>query len=276
MYLLIVRYSLYKALFSQKKELLSMITVISPAKSVDFETPSHVSLNSQPDFVAESTELIATLNTLSGDDIAKLMKISNELVALNMDRYKKWSPTPDREDIKQALLAFSGEVFRGIDAKGMSEEDLSFAQGHLRILSGLYGLLKPMDLIQPYRLEMGTRLQHNGLKNLYQFWGEKITEKINADLNGADVLVNLASTEYFKSVKPSVLNAKVITPVFKDFANGEYKIKMTYAKNARGLMANYIIKNRVMDVELLKSFDGNGYGFAPDLSSESEWVFTRG
>ncbi|WP_109829535.1 peroxide stress protein YaaA [Reichenbachiella versicolor] len=253
-----------------------MIVLISPAKSVDFESPVNTEMTSQPDFVEESTKLIKKLNTFSGKKLGELMKISPELVALNMDRYKKWTPTPLREDTKQAMLAFNGEVFRGLNASEMNDGDLDFAQGHLRILSGLYGVLRPMDLIQPYRLEMGTKLKYYSANNLYQFWGDKITERLNIDLDSAETVVNLASTEYFKSVQQPKLKAQVITPIFKEFSNGEYKIKMTYAKNARGTMANYIIKNKIEDVEQIKAFDTSGYVFNPSMSTDTDWVFTRG
>ena len=253
-----------------------MLILLSPAKSVDFESPAHTNYSSEPDFQSESTRLIKKLGTFSKKKIGELMSISPELAELNVDRYKKWTPEPKREDTKQALLAFNGEVFRGLNAKEMSEEDIQFAQGHLRILSGLYGLLRPMDLIQPYRLEMGTRLKYYNYNNLYQFWGDKITKRINADLNDSKVIVNLASTEYYKSVNESKLKVKVITPIFKDFSKGEYRVLMTYAKNARGVMANYIIKNRITEPDLMKSFDGNGYVYDPNLSDENNWVFTRG
>ena len=253
-----------------------MILLISHAKSVDFESPSHTDHTSEPDFKAESTRLIKKLGTFSKNKIWELMSISPELAALNVDRYKKWAPETKREDTKQALLAFNGEVFRGLNAKNMSEEDIQFAQDHLRILSGLYGLLRPMDLIQPYRLEMGTRLKYYSYNNLYQFWWNKITKRINADLDDSKVVVNLASTEYYKSVVEPKLKVKVITPIFKDFSNGEYRILITYAKNARGVIANYIIKNRITEPDLMKSFDGNGYAYDPTLSDESNWFFTRG
>lgn len=253
-----------------------MLLLLSPAKSVDFESPSHTDHSSEPDFQAESTRLIKKLGTFSKKKIGELMSISPELAALNVDRYKKWTPEPRKEDTKQALLAFNGEVFRGLNAKEMSEEDIEFAQSHLRILSGLYGLLRPMDLIQPYRLEMGTRFKYYSYNNLYQFWGDKITKRINADLEESKVIVNLASTEYYKSVLEPKLKVKVITPIFKDFSKGEYRVLMTYAKNARGVMANYIIKNRITEPELMKLFDGNNYAYDPNLSDESNWVFTRG
>lgn len=253
-----------------------MLLLISPAKSFDFESPSHTNSSSEPDFVAESTRLIKKVGTFSRKKLGTLMNISPELAALNVARYQKWTPQPKKEDTKQALLAFNGEVFRGLNAKEMNEQDLQFAQDHLRILSGLYGLLRPLDLIQPYRLEMGTKLKYYNYNNLYQFWGDKITKRINADLGESNCIVNLASTEYYKAVKESKLKQKVITPIFKDFSNGEYKILMTYAKNARGTMANYIIKNRVTNPELIKSFTSNGYVYDAAQSDESNWVFVRG
>ena len=253
-----------------------MLVLISPAKSVDFETPAHSEQFSQPDFEAESTRLIKKLGTLSRKKIGELMSISPELAALNVDRYQKWSPTPSKEDTKQAVLAFNGEVFRGLNAGELNEDELAFAQNHLRILSGLYGVLRPLDLIQPYRLEMGTKLKYYSYKNLYEFWGDKITKRLNSDLGESKCVINLASNEYYKSVKEAKLKVDVITPVFKDFSNGQYKVLMTYAKNARGAMANYIIKNRIEEPELLKSFDSNGYAYDPGLSDKSNWVFTRG
>jgi cytoplasmic iron level regulating protein YaaA (DUF328/UPF0246 family) len=253
-----------------------MLLLISPAKSFDFESPAHTQSASEPDFVQESTRLIKKMGTFSRKKIGEMMHISPELAMLNVDRYQKWTPQPKREDTKQALLAFNGEVFRGLNAKEMSEEDLHYAQDHLRILSGLHGLLRPLDLIQPYRLEMGTKLKYYSYTNLYQFWGDKITKRINADLGDAQAIVNLASTEYYKAVKESKLKAKVITPIFKDFSNGDYRILMTYAKNARGVMTNYIIKNRITNPEELKAFNQNGYIYDEAQSDEHNWVFLRG
>ena len=200
-----------------------MILLLSPAKSLDFERPAHISHHSDPDFKAESARLIKKLGTFSRKRIGELMGISPELSKLNADRYQLWKPEPRKEDTKQAILAFNGEVFRGLNALEMTEEDLLFAQDHLRVLSGLYGVLRPLDLIQPYRLEMGTRLKYYSYKNLYDFWGDKITKRINADLGGSEHVINLASTEYYKSVKEPKLKAKVITPIFKDMSNGTYK-----------------------------------------------------
>lgn len=253
-----------------------MLLLISPAKSFDFESPAHTDQSSEPRFVDESTRLIKKARTFSRKKLGELMKISPELAALNVERYQKWTPEPAKEDTKQALLAFNGEVFRGLNAKDMSDDDLDFAQNHLRILSGLYGLLRPLDLIQPYRLEMGTKLKYYSANNLYQFWGDKITDCVNEDLADGHHIINLASTEYFKSVNTKKLKRQVITPIFKDFSNGGYKMLMTYAKNARGVMANYIIKNRISDPELIKSFQGNGYAYSPTESDESTWVFLRG
>ncbi len=253
-----------------------MLLLISPAKSFDFESPAHALNSSEPEFKEESTRLIKKMGTFSRKKLGKLMGISPELAALNVDRYQKWTPMPKRENTKQALLAFNGEVFRGLNAKEMSEQDLQFAQNHLRILSGLYGVLRPLDQIQPYRLEMGTKLKYYSYNNLYQFWGDKITKRINEDMGESNYIVNLASTEYYKSVKEPKLKGKVITPIFKDFSNGSYKVLMTYAKNARGAMANYIIKNRITEPDLMKSFDGNKYAFDPSKSDETNWVFVRG
>lgn len=253
-----------------------MIILISPAKSFDFESPAHTQSYSEPDFLAESTRLIKKMGTFSRKKIGQMMSVSPELAALNVDRYQKWTPAPNRGNTKQAMLAFNGEVYRGLNAKEMSEEDLQFAQSHLRILSGLHGVLRPLDLMQPYRLEMGTKLKYYSYNNLYQFWGDKITKRINQDLGEATHVVNLASMEYYKSVKESKLKGTVITPIFKDFSDGAYKVLMTYAKNARGVMANYIIKNRITDPELMKSFDCNGYAYDPAQSGDSNWVFLRG
>lgn len=253
-----------------------MLLLISPAKSFSFDSPSNTTASSEPDFVEESTRLIKKMRTFSRKKLGELMSISPELAALNADRYQKWIPEPKTEDTKQALLAFNGEVYRGLNAKEMSEEDLAFAQDHLRILSGLHGLLRPLDRIQPYRLEMGTKLNYYSYKNLYQFWGDKITKRINSDLEDSQWIVNLASNEYYKAVNASKLKAKVITPIFKDLSNGGYKVLMTYAKNARGVLANYIIKNRITQPELIKSFDMNGYAYDASSSDESNWVFLRG
>ena len=257
-----------------------MLTLISPAKSFDplafgSESPT-AHIDSEPIFKEESARLIKKMGTFSKKKIGELMHISPELASLNVDRYQKWSPEPARESTTQALLAFNGEVYRGLNAKDISAKDLDFAQDHLRILSGLYGVLRPLDLMQPYRLEMGTKLKYYSYNNLYQFWGDKITKRLNEDLRNSSYIINLASNEYFKSVNKSKLKAKIITPQFKDFSNGSYKMLMTYAKNARGAMTNYIIKNRITEPEILKSFDSNGYVYDPNQSDKENWVFLRG
>lgn len=253
-----------------------MLILLSPAKSFDFETKAQTLSFSEPYFVEESARLIKKMCTFSPKKLRELMGISYELAALNADRYQQWTTKPIEGNAKQAILAFNGEAYRGLNAKEMSEEDLQFAQNHLRILSGLYGVLKPLDLMQAHRLEMGTKLKYYSNTNLYQFWGDKITKNLNNEIAGSEFIVNLASKEYFKSLKESKLKAKVITPIFKDFSNGTYKVLMTYAKNARGAMTNYIIKNRINNPELLKSFEGKGYVYNPTESDDINWVFLRG
>ncbi|WP_020208507.1 peroxide stress protein YaaA [Gilvimarinus chinensis] len=254
-----------------------MLILISPAKTLDFETPAVTDTFTQPDFLKDSRALIKELRELSPADISGLMKISDKLGVLNFDRYHAFKTPFTQANAKQAALAFQGDVYTGLAAETFKARDFDFAQKHLRILSGLYGLLRPLDLIQPYRLEMGTKFNNQRGDNLYQFWGDIITNAVNEQLAAvkSKTLVNLASNEYFKAVKPKRLNAEIITPVFKDWKNGQYKIISFYAKKARGLMSAYIIKNRLKAAEDLKGFDVDGYGFAPELSKEREWVFTR-
>ncbi|MBX2840335.1 MAG: peroxide stress protein YaaA [Flammeovirgaceae bacterium] len=255
-----------------------MIILISPAKTLDFTQNNLVSEGSQPMFQEESEILIKKLRTLSRKKIGQLMDISPQLAELNYDRYQNWSPEFEVPAAKQAVLAFKGDVYLGLQAETFVQEEFDFAQQHLRILSGLHGLLKPLDLIRPYRLEMGTQLPVRRKKNLYQFWGDKITENLNNLLENEEnpVVINLASQEYFKSINLKKLNAKVITPVFKDFKNGDYKVLSFFAKKARGFMSAYVIKNKINDPEKLKLFQEEGYSYN-DLQSEgNEWVFTRG
>lgn len=254
-----------------------MLTVISPAKTLDYETPPITETATLPEFSDHSAELIRQLRELSVQDIAVLMKLSDKLAALNVARYESWQPEFTRENAKQALLAFKGDVYTGLDAESFSETDLEFAQQNLRMLSGLYGLLKPLDLMQPYRLEMGTKFANSRGKDLYAFWGSIITEKLNELLaeQGSDVLVNLASNEYFKVVKKKELKARIITPVFKDQKNGQYKIISFYAKKARGLMSRYIIQHQISDPEQLKDFDLEGYRFAETMSEGDTLTFIR-
>ncbi|ORU93359.1 MAG: hypothetical protein A6F70_05355 [Cycloclasticus sp. symbiont of Bathymodiolus heckerae] len=254
-----------------------MLLVISPAKTLDYETPAQTTTFSLPDFIDDSAELIDQLRELSPSDVSELMSISEKLGNLNSNRFIDWAVPFTPDNSKQALLAFKGDVYEGMDVKTFNEDDLNWANQHLRILSGLYGLLKPLDLMQPYRLEMGTRFNNQRGKNLYEFWGQKITDKINQELaeQKSPVLINLASNEYFKSVKPKLLNAAVITPVFKDWKNDKYKIISFYAKKARGMMSAYIIKNRLESPSDIKHFDTAGYVYCAEQSTESEWVFLR-
>ncbi len=254
-----------------------MLLVISPAKNLDYETPANSDIATQPDFLDDSQELIDGLRQLAPQDISKLMKISDKLGVLNYDRYQQWQQPMAAPEAKQAMLAFNGDVYSGLDAGSFNKKQLQFAQKHLRILSGLYGLLRPMDLMAPYRLEMGTRYANDRGKDLYAFWGETITSALNEQLKKlkSEELVNLASNEYFKSVKPKQLNARVITPVFKDKKGDQYKIISFYAKKARGLMCNYAISNGITEAEQLKAFDVAGYAYHEAMSSENEWVFTR-
>jgi len=252
-----------------------MLVVISPAKTLDFETPARTNIASTPGFLEDSQVLVERMRELAPADIAKLMKISDKLSVLNSTRYETWSLPFTAENAKQALLAFKGDVYTGLDAETLTPAQDEYAQQHLRILSGLYGIVKPLDLIQPYRLEMGTKLSNVRGKDLYQFWGDKITNSLNDELGQNDVLINLASNEYFKSVQPKNLNARIITPVFKDTKNGVQKIISFYAKKARGLMVRYMIDNSIDNAETLKDFDVAGYQFEANQSSKDEWVFTR-
>jgi len=252
-----------------------MLVVISPAKTLDFETPARTTVASTPAFLEHSQALVERMRELAPADIAKLMKISDKLAVLNSTRYETWSLPFTPDNAKQALLAFKGDVYTGLDAETLTPQQDEYAQQHLRILSGLYGVLKPLDLIQPYRLEMGTKLSNSRGKDLYQFWGDKITDSLNDELGQDDVLINLASNEYFKSVQPKKLNARIITPVFKDTKNGAQKIISFYAKKARGLMTRYMIENNIDNAEALKDFDVAGYQYEANQSSENDWVFTR-
>lgn len=254
-----------------------MLMVISPAKTLDYETPLPLQDFSQPDLLNHSAELIDTLRELSPDDIAGLMGLSAKLAELNSNRYLNWSLPFTQENARPAVYAFAGDVYTGLDAYQFSAVHMQYAQQHLRILSGLYGVLRPLDLIQAYRLEMGTRLNNPRGKDLYQFWGTVITEVLNQQLSAtqSDSLLNLASGEYFKAVKTAKLNARVITPVFKDQKNGQYKIISFYAKKARGLMAAYVIKHKITDAQYLQAFNTDGYYFSPENSTADEWVFLR-
>ena len=254
-----------------------MLMVISPAKTLDFETPAKTKVSTQPDFLDQSQQLIDELRELSPSDISGLMGISDKLGNLNFERFLNWHTPFDADNAKQAVLAFKGDVYTGLDAESFNSKEFKFAQKHLRILSGLYGLLRPLDYIQPYRLEMGTKFANAGGDILYQFWGQQITDAMNDQLkkSKSDVLLNLASNEYFKSIQSKNINADIITPVFKDLKNGKYKIISFYAKKARGLMSAYVIKNQITDVAGIKKFNTEGYRYNAKMSSAREWVFTR-
>lgn len=254
-----------------------MLVVVSPAKNLDFDTQIPVSEHTQPVLLSDAATLAQECKALTPADLSSLMKISDKLATLNANRFAEFSTPFTPENARQALFAFNGDVYTGLDAHTLSADDITYAQQHLRILSGLYGVLRPLDLMQAYRLEMGTRLANSRGKNLYEYWGNTVTTEVNKALaaQGDNVLVNLASNEYFKSVKPKQVDGMIVTPVFKDKKNGQYKIISFFAKKARGLMARYIIQNRVDDVAGLKGFDTDGYYYSEAQSSATELVFLR-
>jgi cytoplasmic iron level regulating protein YaaA (DUF328/UPF0246 family) len=254
-----------------------MLTVISPAKTLDFDTPPGTRKTTMPQLLDRSAELVEDMQAMSPDDIRALMGVSEKIANLNHQRFMNWSRPFNLDNAKQSILAFKGDVYTGLDADTLDAAQLNFAQQHLRILSGLYGVLRPLDLMQAYRLEMGLKFANSGGKNLYEFWGGEITGSLNTQLKKikSDVLLNLASNEYFKSIKPGALNAEVITPVFKDLKSGKYKIISFYAKKARGQMARYIIDNGLESPDDLKKFDTAGYRYSAGQSTAREWVFTR-
>jgi cytoplasmic iron level regulating protein YaaA (DUF328/UPF0246 family) len=254
-----------------------MLSVISPAKTLDFETPSTTRDVSQPDFLTDSQALIDILRDYSPQQISDLMGISDKLAGLNAARFADWQPPFSLEKAKPAAQAFQGDVYTGLEADTFSDAENRYAQQHLRILSGLYGLLRPLDLIQPYRLEMGTKLPNPAGKDLYAYWKPTLTTALDAAIaeSGSKVLVNLASNEYFKAVDARKLDARVITPVFKDEKNGAFKIISFYAKKARGLMSAWIIRQQVNDPDALKDFDVAGYRFDAAASQGDTFVFTR-
>jgi uncharacterized protein len=254
-----------------------MLVVISPAKRLDFTAPWKTARQSLPAFLEESQQLIEILRDKSPADLAKLMKLSTDLADLNYQRYNNWCPEFTRKNAKPAALAFRGDVYLGLDADTLSNHDLAWAQKHLRILSGLHGLLRPLDLIQPYRLEMGTALSNPQGKDLYSFWGDKITRALNDAISeqGQQLLLNLASNEYFNSICTAQLDARIITPTFKDLKNGRYKFLSFYAKRARGLMARYVIDNRISTLKALREFNVEGYYYSEAQSRGDNWVFLR-
>lgn len=254
-----------------------MLMVISPAKTLDFDTPPKITTASQCDFLEQSSELVKILAPMSMAKIAALMSLSDSLAALNVARYGAWKRPFTENNAKQAVLAFNGDVYEGLDANSLNKSQLERTQKHLRILSGLYGLLRPLDLIQPYRLEMGTALRMGSSASLYDFWGRQITDALRQELDTQrnPLLVNLASVEYFKAVRPQQLQARIISPVFKDFSNGQYKIISFFAKKARGLMSAWIIRERPRKAEDLLAFDVEGYRYDPEQSTADAPVFLR-
>ena len=254
-----------------------MLIFLSPAKSLDYTTPPQVATHTRPAFLKQSETLIKQLRKLSPADIANLMDLSDPLALLNFNRYADWKLPFTPENAKQAVLAFDGDVYDGLAAKTLSAADLDFAQQHVRILSGLYGILRPLDLMQPYRLEMGTKFANKGGKDLYAFWGERLLDAINAELEAMQrpVAVNLASEEYFKAAVGRKFKGQLIQPVFEDWKSGKYKIISFYAKRARGLMTRYAVLNRLDEPEGLKAFDYDGYAFAAEASDDKSWVFRR-
>lgn len=256
-----------------------MLILLSPAKSLDFESKFYCKNHTIPHFKAEIAKLINQLKTLSIADLEKLMTISKKLAELNFERFNSFQNDFNLKNSRQAILAFDGDVYAEIEKEKYDEKDFDFAQKHVRILSGLYGILKPLDLIQPYRLEMGTdfkktKLEKNLAKNLYQFWGDKISEYLNKEAKNCDI-INLASEEYFGAIDSKLINAKIINVVFKEKKSGAYKIVGINAKKARGMMTNFIVKNKIVNVEEIKKFKEADYKFSKELSDEANFVFTR-
>ena len=254
-----------------------MLIVISPAKTLDYDTAAVTQHYSQPAYLDHAQQLINRARRYSALDIAEIMAVSAKIAELNFDRFEAWHTPFTPGNAKQAVLAFKGDVYSGLDAATFSEADFEFAQQHLRILSGLYGLLRPLDLMQAYRLEMGRKIDTDRGKNLYEFWGNIITDGINQQLaeSGSKHLINLASNEYFKAVKSKQLKGEIITPEFKDYKNGSYKMMGVYAKKARGQLSRYIIQNQLSDVEQIKGFNEDGYAFNDEMSKANTWVFSR-
>ncbi|WP_341906826.1 peroxide stress protein YaaA [Polaromonas sp. YR568] len=254
-----------------------MLFLLSPAKSLDYDTPAHVAAHTQPLFTKQSAQLIDELKTRSPQQISTLMKLSDALAGLNVARYQAWSPKFTAKNSKQAVLAFNGDVYEGLNATTLSEAQLEWAQQHVCILSGLYGVLRPLDRMQPYRLEMGTSLPVGAHKNLYQFWGAQVSQYLNARAaaDASPVIVNLASEEYFKVVDRKALKPRVVHCAFEDFKGGKYKIISFNAKRARGLMARYAIEKKIGTVKKLESFNAEGYRFDAGASEPDRLVFRR-
>ena len=255
-----------------------MIILLNSSKTLEFKQKTHISKHTVPEHAKDADLLVQELRKLSASEFSKMMKTSEKLTKLNIDRFASWQSHKKGSNTKQALLAFRGDIYSGMDVEKYKPKDFEFAQQHVRILSGLYGILRPLDLIQPYRLEMAAKLATTRGKDMYQFWGQKINASVKELLKRekSGMLVNLCSAEYFKAVKPDLLHANMITPSFKEFRDGSYRFVTIYAKKARGLMCNYIIRNRLKSVDDLKSFNVEGYRFNKNISSDDAWVFTRG
>jgi len=252
-----------------------MIVLLSPAKSLEINRKSAISKYTQPAFKEDADKLADKLKKYSKKKLNELLKVNDKLLDENYMRYQLWQHEPSAERYNHALMIFTGEVYRGLQAEHLNQEDFSFAQKHLRILSGLYGILRPLDAVQAYRLEMGAKLDVGRGKNLYDYWKDKITKHIQDDFGDNQPVINLASNEYSKAIDFKKMNNQVITPVFKDEKNGQYKVLFVYAKKARGMMARFIIDNRVTEPEQIKAFDREGYFYNNELSNGNEWVFTR-
>ena len=254
-----------------------MIVLLSPAKSLDYESPLLSKRSTKPRFIEDSAELISRLRKLSVGDVGSLMSISAKLAQLNHDRFATWEKEFTKENSRPAILAFTGDVYQGMELDHWDKADFDLAQKRIRILSGLYGVLRPLDLMQPYRLEMGTKFTNNKGKNLYEFWGNSLTKSLNADLkkSGSNYVVNLASNEYFSAVKKKDLNGELITPVFKDEKNGNFKIISFYAKKARGVMSSFLVRNRIDSLDGVRQFSEQGYQFCAEESTDSHPVFLR-
>jgi len=249
-----------------------MKILLSPAKTLDYKTPVPIKKTSKLFFEKQADIINTILQDKAPIQLSKLMKISDKLADLNWQRNQNWE---SEKELRQAVFAFKGAAYTGLDAYTIDPKNMEYLQDTLRILSGQYGMLKPLDPIKPYRLEMGTKLQIQTYKNLYEFWGNTVTEKLNAELNNEEIVINLASNEYFKVIKGKVLNTSIITPIFKDYKNGNYKVISFYAKKARGMMTRFAVDNQIVNPEQLKTFTTDGYAFDEKLSSELEWVFTR-
>lgn len=251
-----------------------MIAIISPAKSLDFENPSPVEISTGPFFIKDADYLAGRLSKLKSSGLGTLLDISPKLAQLNVERYASWKTAPE----KQALFAYNGDVYDGLDAKTLTPEEIEFTQKHLRIISGLYGLLRPLDMIKPYRIDMGTSFSTPKGETLYKYWGDRISDQLKKSLkeSGSDVLINLASQEYFAAINTKKLKTRIITPSFKDRSNGKYTMISFFAKKARGMMSRFIIENAITDFEMLVGLDAGGYHFNHGLSKGDNWVFTRG